>query len=166
MSTQPSSPKKPESEQLKFLEAPIPFDIWRWRSCLHGISKARVDMQWEIGDLLVEAKDFGKMADKTLKQEAEKATKREWGTIKNYMVTSRAIPPSRRRDGRDGRPELDYSIHVEVRKFDEENQERLLKIAEEGWHSFKYDEKVDISFSPSSPQRAGSVRGLQNVIAI
>ena len=128
--------------------------------------KAHEILQWELGDWLIEGKDDGQLDDKRLRQEAEKATKLAWGTLKNYMVTARAIPPardgapSRRRDGTDGRPELSFSIHVEVAKFDDETQERLLKIVEEGQCKFPYDPR----FPSLVCLPATSVRDLQQVI--
>jgi hypothetical protein len=83
------------SAQLKFLEMPNSFNLGFWRSSGRQMVKAHEILQWELGDWLIEGKDDGQLDDKRLRQEAEKATKLAWGTLKNYMVTARAIPPAR-----------------------------------------------------------------------
>src|SRR2546426_2513324 len=92
-------------------------------------------LQWKIGDWMIEGEDDGvkkkRFKDKAFKRKAVEITKRPWGSLKNLMSVARHVPESRRRDGREGRKFLPYSLHVEVAKFDAEKQEELLQLAEE-----------------------------------
>jgi hypothetical protein len=115
----------------KFCEAPVFFDFDLWKQIGSRLIRAEGDLQWEIGDWLIEGKDDGKMRDGQLRREAEDQAKRAWGTMKNYMVTARAVPKSRRRDGCEGRAYVPYAVHVEVGKFDADAQDELLEYASE-----------------------------------
>jgi hypothetical protein len=120
------------STQPKFFEMPNDFHLPLWKDYGRQLLKAHGQMQWDIGDWLIEGEDEGKLSAADLKRHALTATKYRWAwqTLKNFKVTARAIPPSRRRDGQDGRPELSYSMHVEIAKFeDAEIQEKLLAMA-------------------------------------
>jgi len=130
--------------QAKFFEMPIPFERELWR--VHGryltahgqdLSKEEKKLaeklgwfMWDMGDWLLEGEKG--LSRKQLRQEAQKiCPHRAWQTLKNWKITARAIESSRRRDGREGRRSLEYSLHKEVEKFDPDLQEELLAVADE-----------------------------------
>lgn len=128
--------RKRMSTQLKLVEMLDNFQLKDWKNRLRHLLRAHGQMQWDIGDHLIEGEDQGKLAEADLKRHALAATQNRWAwkTLRNFKVTARAIPPSRRRDGHDGRREVSYSIHAEIAKFkDAETQERLLEMAATGW---------------------------------
>jgi len=133
------------SGQLTFLNVPNSFDRGGWRLYgkyigAHGSDLAKKEaalaeecgwLMWDIGDWLLEGEEGG-LNRKTLRREAEQIIiNRKWQTLKNWKVTSRAIESSRRRDGREGRPSLPYSVHKEVEKFDADYQDSMLAEAVE-----------------------------------
>ena len=114
---------------------PNDFHLPLWKDYGRQLLKAHGQMQWDIGDWLIEGEDEGKLSAADLKKHALAATRNrwEWKTLRNFKVTARAIPASRRRDGQDGRLEVSYSMHVEIAKFkDAAVQERLLELAATG----------------------------------
>ncbi len=177
MSTQPALPRS-KSEQLKFCEPAICFSTDAWLDEGKELEKYDKDLenradllQWDIGDWLLKGEEGGvktkALKAKDFQKYALKITKRKsWGVLKNLKSVAANVEESRRRDGREGRKFLSYSMHVEIAKFDDEKQEELLQIAEEGYHSFSYDPKVHASFSPPAPQKVVSVSDLQRTIAI
>jgi hypothetical protein len=120
------------STRPKVIGMPDGFQLKEWKNRLRELLRAHGQTQWEIGDILIEGEDQGKLMEADLKRYALTATQYRWAwkTLRNFKVTARAIPPSRRRDGRNGLPELSYSMHVEIAKFkDPAVQERLLVMA-------------------------------------
>src|ERR1700730_6277845 len=107
--------------QPKLLEMPTDFQLRYWKNRLRHLLRAHGQMQWDIGDLLIEGEDKGKLIEADLKRHALTATQNRWAwkTLRNFKVTARAIPASRRRDGHDGRPEVSYSMHVDAAKFED-----------------------------------------------
>jgi len=133
------------SEQLRVCEPAIYFSVGEWLDegrelVKHGKYLANQEScrQWGIGDWLLKGEggvQARALRTKEFKRQALKITRyKSWGALKNLMTISRRVPESRRRDGREGRQYLAYSIHQEIaKKFDdEETQERLLDFAAKG----------------------------------
>ncbi len=132
--------------QPKLLDPPAPkFRADRWEDDGKELMKQNKDVarrgshiQWEIGDWLLEGdKGVQKkvLRSKEFKRKALKITKyKNWRVLLSLMKVCRRVPESRRRDGRDGRPFLDFSIHQEIaKKFEAEAiQESLLNEAAKG----------------------------------
>jgi hypothetical protein len=138
-------PKPEPAGQQTFFKMPNPFDLELWQTyakylSAHGRDLDKKEEQltekcgweiWDIGDLLLEGEEGG-LSMKKLRKEAEQFwPKRKWKTLRNYKVTSKAIESSRRRDGREGRPSLPYSLHQVVEQFEPEVQDYLLERAGE-----------------------------------
>ena len=132
--------------QGALLEIPNGFEkeLWRIRGrymAAHGIDLCKKEEElaerlgwfmWDMGDWLLEGEEGG-LSTKQLRREAgEICPSRTWHTMENWKVTSRAIEPSRRRDGREGRASLPYSLHKVVEKFAPEVQDQLLEMAVAG----------------------------------
>jgi hypothetical protein len=148
------------STQLSFFKRPINWfrvDIWReWGRYLGERGKEHYAIEtelnekqaviaekagwlmWDVGDWLVAAEQGGMKMSQLRREADEIFPHRKWKTLRNWKVTSNAIEPSRRRDGRQGRegleykqpvPVLSYSIHQQVEKFSPEKQEELLAYA-------------------------------------
>lgn len=135
---------QPQDIQLQFCDEPVAFDVKMWLELGQELMKvndftqhsARA-LQWDIGDWLVEGEDEGitrkALKTKEFKRHALRITKyKSWGALKNLMTIVRRVPESRRRDGREGRKYLSFTIHQEIaKKFrEEEHQEKLFEIAE------------------------------------
>lgn len=140
--------------QTKFFEPPNTFDRGLWDLygdyiAGHGreLDKERDKFaeqfeekcgwfKWDVGDWLLEGEEGGLSMKELRKRAEQKFAKRNrtWKTMRNWKVTSRAFrvvdgEPSRRRDGRDGRPVLSYSHHQLVEQFPIETQDMLLDLA-------------------------------------
>lgn len=105
-------------------ELPIIFHLQNWKNRGRELRGMQGDTNWEIGDWLILGKEKGKLPDEDLKKHAVSVTKHPWGMLKNLMSVARRFPRLRRREA-----PLTYSHHVEVAKFDEKTQDRLLDAA-------------------------------------
>ena len=100
----------------------------------HGANQQRLGEQmrcfpWDVGDLLLEGEE-GKVPIKEMKHLCDwHLPNYKWKTLRNWKVTARAVKSSRRRDGREGRAYLDFSLHQAVEKYLPEIQEKLLHMA-------------------------------------
>jgi hypothetical protein len=118
-----------EVETPKLVAVETTFSIQSWKSYGKVLARSLGNHLWELGDWLLSPEtEFakGELPEDLLKQcreYAAKVTGYSWGNLKNYAWVSRAIPPSRRRDG------LSYSVHREVAKFEPKYQEHLLDYA-------------------------------------
>lgn len=74
----------------------------------------------EIGDWFIEGKTDGKLKMKVLYEEAKKVTGKEHGTLKNWMMVSRAFPPERRRKG------IGFSVYKELVPLGQLQQDEFL----------------------------------------
>jgi hypothetical protein len=115
------------STQLRVFEddeLPVEFHLLEWKKYGRELYRGQGDLNWEIGEWLILGKDRGRLPDQDFKRHALAATKDKWGTLKNIMWVTRKFPRSRRRDA-----PLKFTHHLEVAKFDDEIQEKLLDAA-------------------------------------
>jgi hypothetical protein len=146
---------EPPSAQLQFCKPAVWFSTDGWldkgqeltkygkalKSKNDELTNRQGVLQWDIGDWLLEGKDGGVatkvLSHKKFKRHALEITGyKNWKSLENLMTVCRRIPDgpeSRRRDGREGRPFLAYSIHCVAAKWeDAEPQIRVLDLAAEG----------------------------------
>ena len=133
-------PKPEPAGQQTFFKMPNPFELEQWKVygkylSAHGRVLAKNEevlaekcgwFMWDIGDWLLEGEEAGMPTKKLRKYAEEICRHRAWKTMRNWKVTSRAIESSRRRDGREGRESLPYSVHQIIEQFDPEIQEQFL----------------------------------------
>ena len=134
------------SGQQRFFNVPNPFDKDGW--LVYGtklgehvgyvdrktedLAKLNGWFPWDVGDWLLEG-ERGRIPMKQLEAyAAEQFPRYGWHTLRNWKVTARAIESSRRRDGREGRDSLSYSVNQVVEKYDPELQDIFLDKAVEG----------------------------------
>jgi hypothetical protein len=133
-------PKPEPAGQQTFFKIPN-FELEQWKVygkylSAHGRVLAKSEevlaekcgwFMWDSDDWLVDGEQGG-MPTKKLRRYAEEiCPHRAWKTMRNWKVTAKAIEPSRRRDGREGRESLPYSVHQIIEQFDPEIQEQLLQ---------------------------------------
>jgi hypothetical protein len=127
----------------------------------------RSRLAWATGDWLLLGIKVSGTKPGRLRKDVKKylGWERSPGTLSNYMTVCKAIHFSRRRE------RLRFSHHLEVARFDEKNQERLLDLSE-GYRCDEHGNKVlidepghrtrNLTQAPAEPI---SIRHLRAIIA-
>lgn len=118
---------------------PVDFSLEGFKADLKELFDREELTQWEVGDLLLDAERLTGITDddwnsgkaKALRREAVRASKKQWGTLKNYKSISRKFP----KQTDDGPPSLrsdtlSYGVYVLVAPFSRDHQIKLLRRAE------------------------------------
>jgi hypothetical protein len=118
------------SDVFSDFDIPYELDINAWRAACRELSRREEITQWEIGDLLLECEEHGKLTGRE-KAFACRTFKRVWPVLKNYKSLSSQFP----REPKDGSPSLrsdalSYSAYRLLGPFSRENRDKLLAYAQ------------------------------------
>jgi hypothetical protein len=102
------------------------FDIRAWRADVRALFEREEITQWEIGDLLLECEEYGKLTENE-KVFFSRQAKRDWKTLKNYKSICSQFP----RVPPDGSPSLrgdslSFSAYRLLGPFSHADREKLL----------------------------------------